>query len=346
MTPLNEWFSPSAPCIFIAEIGVNHNGNLDTAKRLIDAAVDAGADAVKFQTFIAEKLATRHATKAAYQEKNDAAVETQATMLKRLEFSEEKLLACRDHARNAGIGFLSTPFDKHAADLLEKIGVEAFKISSGDLTELPLLRHIASKATPMIISTGMANLSEVEEAVTAIAEAGDPPLAILHCVSDYPAAPHEANLRAMDTLAAAFGKPVGWSDHTLGDEVAIAAVARGARFIEKHYTLDRNMPGPDHKASLEPHELKDLIAKIRRVESALGDGIKRPQASELATAAVARKSIVLAHDVKVGERLDESMLACKRPGTGLAPRLLPLIIGRTATRDLAADELLHLEDIS
>ena len=346
MTPISEWFSSDAPCIVIAEIGVNHNGDLDTAKLLIDVAVDAGADAVKFQTFIADNLTSRHARKADYQEKNDGAGESQAAMLKRLEFSEDKLIACRDYARKAGIGFLSTPFDKEAADLLEKIGVEAFKVSSGDLTDLPLLKHIAGKAKPVIISTGMATLSETEDAVAAIAAAGAPPLAILHCVSNYPAAPNEANLKAIDTIAAAFGKPVGWSDHTTGDEITIAAVARGARFIEKHFTLDRNMPGPDHNASLEPNELKDLIKKIRRVESAMGDGVKRPMPSELSTADVARKSIVIARDIKAGEELDESALVCKRPGNGLPPRLLPLVIGRTAAQDLAEDDLLKLEDMT
>ncbi len=341
-----EWFQPTRACVLIAEIGVNHNGDLDMARRLIDVAVEAGADAVKFQTFSAENLVTGHAEKAQYQQDNDPRAETQGEMLRRLEFAADKLVICRDHCRERDIVFLSTPFDEAATDLLMEVGVEGFKVSSGDLTNLPLLAHMAAKELPMIISTGMADLGEIEEAVDAIQRSGDPPLGILHCVSDYPAKPEEANLKAMQTIASAFGKPVGWSDHTLGDAVTLAAVALGARFIEKHFTLDRTLPGPDHAASLEPDELKAMIEKVRIVEASLGEPIKRPQPSELETAKVARKSIVAARDLKKGETIKADALVCKRPGTGLAPRFLPLIIGRRAARSISADTLIDLEDIN
>jgi N-acetylneuraminate synthase len=339
------WEDPSAPCYFIAEIGVNHNGDVDLARRLIDVAADAGADAVKFQTFHAEQIATRTVRKANYQVVNDGGADTQLQMLKRLELLGDRLVACRDHCVARGIRFLSTPFGEEAADLLESMGVDGYKVSSGDLTHLPFLRHLAAKGLPIIISTGMADLSEVEDAVNAIEEAGNPALAILHCVSNYPANVAESNLRAMDTLAQAFGRAVGWSDHTEGDEISLAAVARGARIIEKHFTLDRSLPGPDHAASLEPGELAQMIARIRRVESALGDGRKRPQPSERDTAAVARRSIVSAHDIREGQAISMADVTFKRPGTGLPTRLLPLVLGRVAARDIPADTVIAIEDL-
>lgn len=340
-----NWFNGQTGCIVIGEIGVNHNGSLDLAKKMIDVAVESGADAVKFQTFSAEKLATRTAEKAAYQKKNDGEAGSQIEMLKRLELSKADLQACQKYCKKVGMVFLSTPFDEEAADLLEEVGVEGYKVSSGDLTNLPLLAHMAAKGKPMIISTGMANMAETEEAVTTIQDNGNPPLAILHCVSNYPAAPQEANLRAMDTLAAAFNVPVGWSDHTLGDAIALASIARGAKILEKHYTLDANMPGPDHKASLEPAEFADLIRKLRDVEAALGDGVKRPQPSEFDTAKVARRSIVSACDIPAGTVIEQKHLICKRPGTGLAPRMIPLVIGRTAKGDIAEDSVIALEHL-
>ncbi len=346
VSDINSWLGMTQGCFVIAEIGVNHNGDIDMARRLIDVAADAGADAAKFQTFFADQLVTQQAAKAAYQIANDGDTDSQIEMLRRLEFSEKNLAIARDHCAERGVKFLSTPFGERAADLLEDLGVDGFKVSSGDLTHLPFLRHLAAKNLPIIISTGMATLGETEDAVVAIRESGNPPLAILHCVSNYPAAYEESNLRAMDTLAAAFGKPVGWSDHTVGDAIALAAVARGARILEKHYTLDRNLPGPDHAASLEPGELTDLIGKIRAVSSALGDGVKQPQPSEQDTASVARRSIVTARAVRAGEPLTSETLDCKRPGTGLAPRLLPLVLGRKAARDLPADTLLTLQDVS
>jgi len=343
---LHRAFQPDGKsCFVIGEIGVNHNGDLDLAKQMIDVAVKAGADAVKFQTFAAERLVTRTAQKADYQSRNHKVDESQFDMLKKLELSEADLRGCKTYCDTVGMIFLSTPFDEQAADLLEKVGVQGFKLSSGDLTNLPLLRHIAAKGKPMIISTGMANMSEIEDAVTAIQRAGDPELAILHCVSDYPAKASEANLAAMDTISKAFGKIAGWSDHTLGDAISVAAVARGARLIEKHFTLDVNMEGPDHKASLSPKEFSDLVAKIRRVEVAIGDGVKRPQPSEIPTAAVARRSIVSARDIKTGETISENDLIMKRPGTGLAPKYISWVTGRKAAIDIAADTLISLTDL-
>ncbi len=340
-----NWFQGQKGCIVIGEIGVNHNGSLELAKKMIDVAVESGADAVKFQTFSAEKLATRTAEKAAYQKKNDGEAGSQIEMLKRLELSKSDLQACQKYCKKVGMVFLSTPFDEEAADLLEEVGIEGYKVSSGDLTNLPLLAHLAAKGKPMIISTGMANMAETEEAVTTIRDNGNPPLAILHCVSNYPAAPEEANLRAMDTLAAAFNVPVGWSDHTLGDAIALASIARGAKILEKHYTLDANMPGPDHKASLEPKAFAELIRKLRDVEASLGDGVKRPQPSEIDTAKVARRSIVSACDIPAGTVIEDKHLICKRPGTGLAPRLIPLVVGRKAKVDIPADQVIGMEHL-
>jgi len=341
----SDWFNGQTGCIIIGEIGVNHNGSLDLAKQMIDVAAEAGADAVKFQTFTAENIVTRTAEKAQYQKDNDGSEGSQLEMLKQLEFSKDNLEACRDYCAEKGVVFLSTPFDNDAADLLEAVGVAGYKVSSGDLTNLPLLAHLAAKGKPMIISTGMANMAETEEAVTTIRENGDPPLAILHCVSNYPADPAEANLRAIDTLASAFNVPTGWSDHTLGDAIAVAAIARGAKLLEKHYTLDKNLPGPDHLASLEPDEFKALIRKIRDVEAAIGDGVKRPQPSEVDTAKVARKSLVSGVAIPAGKTITEDDLVCKRPGSGFPPRMMPHIIGRRAARDIAPDSLIHPDDL-
>ncbi len=329
----------------IAEIGVNHNGNLDTAKRLVDVAKSAGADAVKFQTFNAAKLASVTAKKAAYQQTNDPKEETQYEMLKRLELAEESLLEAAEYTRRQGLEFLSTPFDEDSATLLDRLNVGAFKVSSGDLTALDFLAYLARFNRPMIISTGMGTLIETAEAVEVISANGNPPLAILHCVSQYPAAAKDANLRAMDTMAKAFNVPIGWSDHTLGAAVAIAAVARGARIIEKHYTLDKSMPGPDHKASLEPQELADYIADIRKVDEALGDGVKRPCRAEMDTIAAARRSLVMAHAVERGVVLTMADINVQRPGTGLAPKMLSQVLGRTTAKPLEAGQLITWADL-
>ncbi|MBR9824356.1 MAG: N-acetylneuraminate synthase [Alphaproteobacteria bacterium] len=326
---------------FIAEAGVNHNGDLANALRLCDIAHEAGADAVKFQTFKASKLTTKTAEKASYQTENAPDMgESQQDMLQKLELTEAEFRQVRDHCAEIGIEFISTPFDEDSADFLNELGVDRFKVSSGDLTHLPFLQHLARFGKPVIISTGMATLSEVEEAVDAIEQAGNPPLAILHCVSNYPAAPEQANLRAMQTIEMAFGRPVGWSDHTEGSAISLASIAAGARLIEKHFTIDRNMPGPDHAASLEPAELATMISDVRAVEKALGDGRKQPTPPEADTARVARRSIVAARHISAGEVFDANNLEAKRPGNGLPPKYLGQVVGRRASRPIAEGELI------
>lgn len=327
----------------IAEAGVNHNGDLQMAFDLIDVAVEAGADAVKFQTFRADALVTQDAPKAAYQKATTDAGESQHAMLRRLELSHDDHRALLQRCAERDIRFMSTPFDLESAQFLDELGVSIFKISSGDLTNLPFLEQVAKLGHPMIISTGMAWLAEVDHAVRALEDAGVAELAILHCVSQYPAAFEDSNLRAMTTLGAAFGHAIGYSDHTPGIALPIAATAMGARIIEKHFTLDRDLPGPDHRASLEPDELAAMISGIRQTEVALGDGRKRPAASEIDTANVARKSIVAARDIAEGETLSDDALVMRRPGTGLEPRLVSLVRGRTATRPIAAGSLIELE---
>lgn len=331
------------PCFVIAEAGVNHNGNLDMAQRLIETAAQAGADAVKFQTFSSDRLVTRRAPKAIYQQETTGAQESQYAMLKRLELSptdHERLFA---HARAHGIVFLSTPFDQASADLLFDLGVGAIKIGSGDLTNLPLLEHIARRRLPMILSTGMAYLGEVEAAVQCIQAQGDVAIVLLHCVSSYPARTVDVNLRAMLAMRQAFGLPVGYSDHTTGITVPIAAVALGASVIEKHFTLDCSLPGPDHRASLEPEELSVMVRAIRDVEAALGDGRKRPTAGEVDTARVARKSVVSRDEIPAGTFITAEMLDIKRPGTGVPPRDLGQVVGRRARVTIPADTVIEWE---
>lgn len=332
-----------APVFVIAEAGVNHNGDVQTAKQLIEVAIDAGADAVKFQSFKAESLVTSAAPKAEYQLLTTSETETQLDMLRKLELlpeaHHELLVYCKDR----GIMFLSTPFDQESADLLESMQLNAFKISSGDLTNRPLLEHVAKKGKPLIISTGMATLIEVEEAVAAVRESGCDQLVIMHCVSNYPSQPAETNLRAIETLARTFNVPVGFSDHTAGIEVALGAVALGATVIEKHFTLDRMMPGPDHRASLEPDELRLFIRGIRTVESSLGNGVKVPAASELEIAKVARRSLVAAQDIPSGSIISRSMIDLKRPGTGLPPGKIDSVVGRNSLVDIARGDILTMD---
>jgi N,N'-diacetyllegionaminate synthase len=324
----------------IAEAGVNHNGDLDLARRLVDAAAEAGADAVKFQTFRTAALVSGAAPKARYQVETTGGGESQRAMLARLELSAEAHAALRDHTTRRGLVFFSTPFDEASADLLARLGVELLKIPSGEVTNLPLLRHVAAKGLPVLLSTGMCTLEEVAVAVEAIRAAGDPPLAILHCVSAYPAPVEDTNLRAMETLHARFGVPVGLSDHTLGIEIALAAVARGAAVLEKHLTLDRTLPGPDHRASLEPADFGALVRSVRAIESALGDGAKRPMPSELDTRSVARRSLVAARPLPAGHQLTRDDIAIKRPGTGIPPADFERALGHVLTRAVAADDVL------
>ncbi len=332
------------PCFIIAEAGINHNGNLKLAHRLIDAAKSAGADAVKFQTFKAERLVAPGAPKADYQVK--AGVKgSHYEMLRRLELSEKAHRDLRNYAKRKKIIFLSSPFDEESANFLERLHLPAFKIPSGEITNLPFLRHVARKKKPMIVSTGMSYLSEVRTAVRTIEAAGNKNLVLLHCVSQYPANPAEVNLKAMLTLKKIFGFPVGYSDHTLGIEIAIAAVAMGACVVEKHLTLDRTLRGPDHKASLEPTEFTTMVRGIRNVESAFGNGIKKPAKSEANTAAVARKSLVATRDIAAGTKLKKEHLAVKRPGTGLPPAMLVRLVGRTTRKKISAGSLIRLEMI-
>lgn len=332
------------PVLIIAEAGVNHNGDLQLARKLIDCAARAGADLVKFQTFSAARLATREAKKAAYQSANTSGGESQLNMLRRLELTppmHEELIA---HCRERNIAFFSTGFDLESIDLLVSLGQELFKVPSGEITNLPYLRHIGRLGKDVILSTGMATLGEIEEALNALEAAGTARdrITLLHCTTEYPAPLGEVNLRAMRGMHAAFGVPVGYSDHTQGIEVSVAAVALGATVIEKHFTLDRNLPGPDHKASLEPQELTALVSAIRGVEKALGDGIKRPTASEFRNRAVARKSIVAKVSIARGELITAEKLSAKRPGTGLSPMLWDQVVGSVARRDYGPDELIEL----
>ena len=335
-----------APCLIIAEAGVNHNGSLDAALRLVDAAALAKADAVKFQTFSATALASAQAQQADYQVRNLGHGGSQLDMLRALELGESDFVRLKAHAESQGLVFLSSPFDDGSADLLNRLDVAGYKLGSGELTNHPFLARLAAYGRPLIISTGMCDLDEVEAAAAVLRAHGDPAVAWLHCVSCYPAPAGESNLRAMDSLRQAVGGPVGMSDHSMGHAVALAAVARGAAVIEKHLTLDRALPGPDHAASLVPAELAAAIADIRLVESALGDGVKRAMPSELSTRAVARKSLVAARDLPAGSVLSAADLAIKRPGDGIPPRQLPALVGRRLLRAVAADQALAWGDIA
>jgi N-acetylneuraminate synthase/N,N'-diacetyllegionaminate synthase len=330
----NRSISEGEPCFIIAEAGVNHNGTIELAKKLIEVAKDAGADAVKFQTFKAENVLIKNAEKAEYQKETTGIEESQYEMIKRLELSEYDFKELADYAKKKGILFLSSPFDKESVDLLDEMNVSAFKVASGEITNFPLLKHIAKKGKSIILSTGMATLGEVEEALNVIRSEGVKDVILLHCVSNYPAKIEDVNLRALETLKQAFKLPVGFSDHTLGITTPIAAVALGACIIEKHFTLDRNLPGPDHKASLDPDELKEMVKAIRDVEKALGNGIKRPAKEEEEIKKVARRSIVAKVDIPEGAIISEDMLDVKRPGTGIVPKYFDFIVGMRAKKNI------------
>jgi N-acetylneuraminate synthase/N,N'-diacetyllegionaminate synthase len=335
-----------APCFVIAEAGVNHNGDVELARRLVDAAADAGADAVKFQTWQTEKLVAPAAPLAAYQQANAGdTADNQFSLLRALELTDDEFRQIARHAQRRGIIFLSTPDEEDSADLLEDIGVPLFKIGSAEVTNLPLLRHVASKGRPVVLSTGMATLGEVEHAVEALIASGAPDLVLLQCVSTYPADPADSNLRAMATLRAAFGVPVGFSDHTLGPETALAAVALGASVLEKHLTLDVELQGPDQRASLEPAAFAELVRGIRLVESALGDGRKRPMDAEMATKEVVRRRILAGHDLVAGTVLSENDVVLRRAGEGEPVDALELLLGRTLTRTIAAGEPVSRVDV-
>lgn len=330
--------------LIIAEAGVNHNGDINLAMQLIDAAAQAGADIVKFQTFSADRQVTRTADKAEYQKRETGSAESQYEMLRRLELTESMHYQLLSHCDERKIEFLSTGFDIESINFLASLNQKYFKIPSGEITNLPYLRHIGGLNKQVILSTGMATLGEVEQAINALEEAGTSrnQIAILHCTTEYPTPMSEVNLRAMLTLQKAFHVPVGYSDHTKGIEISVAAVAMGATVIEKHFTLDRNLPGPDHRASLEPYELRQMISAVRNIENAMGDGIKRPTASEKKNRLVARKSIVACRPISKGETFTAENLTVKRPGTGISPMEWDEVLGKNASRSFAVDELIKL----
>jgi N-acetylneuraminate synthase len=329
--------------LIIAEAGVNHNGDIELAKKLISAAKTAGADIVKFQTFKAENLATKSADKAAYQKDTTGTNESQHDMIRKLELSRADHEVLIDECHRQAIAFHSTAFDSESFDMLVELGLNQIKIPSGELTNLPLIRYMTRLGMPVILSTGMANLGEIESAIEVIEQSGTPRslITVLHCTTEYPTPMVDVNLRAMVSMKSALGVEVGYSDHTPGIEVPIAAVALGARVIEKHFTLDRKLPGPDHQASLEPHELKAMVDAIRNIEAALGDGIKRPSASELRNKPIARKSLVASRAIRAGEFFSPDNITTKRPGTGISPMRWDEMIGRRALRDFAPDELIE-----
>jgi len=330
--------------LVIAEAGVNHNGDIGLAKRLIDAASAAGADLVKFQTFSADRQVTKYATKAQYQILASTPTETQHAMLKKLELSKAMHVDLIAHCKLANIGFFSTGFDIESIDMLVSLGQEFFKIPSGEITNLPYLRHIGEFGKRIILSTGMSEMHEIEVALNVLEKAGTPrsKITVLHCTTAYPLPMSDVNLLAMKSIAEKFKVAVGYSDHTLGTEVPIAAVALGAAVIEKHFTLDRNLPGPDHKASLEPGELKVLVSGIRNLELALGDGNKHIMTSELGNLDIIRKSIVARKNIIRGEVFTSENLTTKRPGNGISPMQWDNLIGKVSKRDYLPDELVEL----
>ena len=326
----------------IAEAGVNHNGSLDLAKRLIEIAVDSGADAVKFQTFKAESLVSKNAQKADYQKQTTDASESQFDMIKKLELDVETHKELITYCQEKDIMFLSTPFDHESIDLLSDLGLQIFKIPSGEITNLPYLRHIGSLGKQVVLSTGMSNLEEVSDALDVLINAGTfkDNITVLHANTMYPTPMEDVNLNAMLTIQKEFGVAVGYSDHTLGIEVDIAAVAMGASCIEKHFTLDKTMEGPDHKASLEPKELKELVSSIRNIEKAFGSSEKKPSPSESVNIDISRKSIVAKIDIKKDEKFTDKNITTKRPGNGISPMKWDEIVGSIAQKDYKDDELI------
>jgi sialic acid synthase SpsE len=330
------------PCYVIAEAGANHDRDLDVARRLIDVAADAGADAVKFQTYSGRALYSTKTPRFEYL--GELGAKPAHELLDDIALPREWQPVLAAHCREAGIEFLSSPFDRDAVDELDALDVAAFKIASFELVDLPLIEYTASKGRPLILSTGMASFGEIEDAVTAARRAGAAEVCLLQCASLYPSPAHIMNLRAIPTMAAAFGVPVGLSDHTLGIHVATAAIALGAHLLEKHFTLDRSRSGPDHPFAIEPPELKQLVANVRDVEAALGDGVKRgPSAEERTEMYTARRSVVAARAIPAGTRITRDMLTIKRPGHGIAPKLIDALVGRTAAVDIDDDDVVTWE---
>lgn len=334
------------PCFIIAEAGVNHNGDMDIARRLIDAAAKAGADAIKFQSFVTEELITNDAPKANYQVKTTGESGSQFKMLKELEISADEQAVLKSYCEERNTIYLCTPYEYKSIDLLDRMGVAAFKIASTDTTNIPFLRYIANKSRPVLLSTGMSTLGEVEQAIETLRKAGlDGKIVILHCTSEYPAPISEINLQAIRTMQETFGAPVGFSDHTSDINVSSWAVAVGACVIEKHFTLNRNMIGPDHKASIEPDELSILVRNIRNLEVAMGDGIKRVMPSELQNKPFMQKSLVALRNISAGEIITPDDLICKRPGFGLDPSWFDRVVGRRPAKDILKNEVLTLASV-
>jgi len=331
---------PERSCYIIAEAGVNHNGDISIAKKLIDAAKESGADAVKFQTFKTEEIVCKNTKKAQYQIENTGKTGSQYDLIKSLELEENDFIELKRYSVDKGITFLSTPFDQQSADLLDEINVPLFKIPSGEITNIPLLEHIGKKHKPVILSTGMSTLGDIEDAISALNSSGTENITLLHCTSSYPAPFSSVNLSAMATLRYAFRLPIGYSDHTEGITIPIAAAALGAAVIEKHFTLDKKQPGPDHKTSLEPDELKAMVEAIRNVEISMGNGIKKPDDTEKENVLVVRKSLVAKRDIMKNSVLSEDDVTVKRPGSGIPPKYYPEIIGKKTKAEIKKDELI------
>lgn len=327
----------------IAEAGVNHNGSVELAKKLIDAGAEAGVDAVKFQSFKAEKLVTKYASKAKYQQDTTGQQENQYDMLKKLELDYDKHKELMEYCNSKNVMFLSSPFDIESIELLNSLGLEVFKVPSGEIENTPYLKKIANLNKKVILSSGMCNLSDIEFALGILKSNGTSEISVLHCNTEYPTPMSDVNLRAMNTIKDAFKVEVGYSDHTNGIEVSIAAVAMGATIIEKHFTLDKSMPGPDHKASLDPEELRSLVSAIRNIEQALGNGIKKPSISESKNIAIGRKSIVASREIKAGEVFTEENLTIKRPGTGVSPKMWEKVLGKTSRKNYEEDEMIDIQ---
>lgn len=343
----NREIGGASPCYIIAEAGSNHNRDFDTALKLVDVAVEAGADAVKFQIFSADTIYSKKTPMASYLTKKKLAQENETLydIIKKLEIPRHWTPDLMQYCREKKITFLSTPFDLAAVDELEQVGVAAYKVASFEITHLPMLKKISATGKPIILSTGMANLEDIEVALAAIEQGGSSSVALLHCAIAYPPRFEDIHLRAMDTMKQAFGLPVGFSDHTMGHVTDVAAVARGACIIEKHYTLSRNQKGPDHPFSLEPHELKAMVEAIRQTEAALGCSLKRPTEAEAEMHRIGRRSLVAACNIKAGTVISEEMIAVKRPGFGIATRHLDIVVGRRAIVDIEEDDILTWEMI-
>ena len=326
--------------VIIAEAGVNHNGSMELAKKMVHAAKEAGADYVKFQTFVPKELVSRYAAKADYQKETTDAGESQLQMLEKLALREKDFVELKQYCKECGIGFISTPFDLKSMEFLESLDMDFWKIPSGEVTNYPYLEKIGKTGRKVVMSTGMCELSEIREAIQVLEENGTMDITLLHCNTEYPTPFEDVNLRAMEQMKQELGKPIGYSDHTIGIEVPIAAAALGAVVIEKHFTLDKSMDGPDHRASLEPDELKQMVMAVRNIEKCLGDGVKRRTDSEEKNLAVARKSIVAKCPIKKGETFTEENLTVKRPGNGVSPMLWKQILFTEAKQDYDTDELI------